>query len=42
MAHIEEGRKVMSEVIQELSEFGKVESAPAQHARRIICTVAPK
>lgn len=42
MAHIEEGRKVMADVLQQLEEFGKVESAPAQHARRIICTVAPK
>ena len=42
MAHIEEGRKVMQEVIQILSEVGKIESPPAQHARRIICTVSPK
>lgn len=42
MAHIEEGRKVMTEVLQQLEEFGKIESSPAQHARRIICTVAPK
>ncbi len=42
MAHIEEGRKVMQEVIQILSEVGKVESPPAQHSRRIICTVSPK
>jgi translation initiation factor IF-3 len=42
MAHIEEGRKVMEEVIQELADFGKVESPPAQHSRRIICTISPK
>ncbi len=42
MAHIEEGRKVMDEVIANLLEYGKVESAPAQHARRMICTIAPK
>jgi translation initiation factor IF-3 len=42
MAHIEEGRKVMTEVLHQLEEFGKIESSPAQHARRIICTVAPK
>ena len=42
MAHIEEGRKVMAEVLQQLDEYGKVESAPAQHARRIMCTVSPK
>jgi translation initiation factor IF-3 len=42
MAHIEEGRRVMDEVIAALLEFGKVEAPPAQHARRIICTIAPK
>jgi translation initiation factor IF-3 len=42
MAHIEEGRRVMNEVIEELLEFGKVESPPAQHSRRMICTIAPK
>lgn len=42
MAHIEEGRKVMTEVLQQLEEYGKVESSPAQHARRILCTVVPK
>jgi translation initiation factor IF-3 len=42
MAHIEEGRKVMAEVLQQLDEYGKIESAPAQHARRIMCTVSPK
>jgi len=42
MAHIEEGRRVMDEVIEELAEFGKLESPPAQHARRMMCTIAPK
>jgi translation initiation factor IF-3 len=42
MAHIEEGRKVMEDVIRELAELGKVESPPAQHSRRIICTISPK
>jgi len=42
MAHIEEGRRVMNEVIEELLEFGKVEAPPAQHARRMMCTIAPK
>jgi translation initiation factor IF-3 len=42
MAHIEEGRKVMDEVIKDLEEFGKVESPPMQHARRMMCTIAPK
>lgn len=43
MAHIEEGRKVMQEVVSRLVEdVGKLESAPNQQARRIMCTVAPK
>jgi len=42
MAHIDEGRRVMDEVVEELMEVGKLESPPRQHARRMICTVAPK
>ncbi len=42
MAHIEEGRRVMDEVVKELLEVGKLESSPAQHARRMMCTIAPK
>lgn len=42
MAHIEEGRKVMEGVIEQLQEVGKLESPPMQHARRMMCTLAPK
>lgn len=42
MAHIEEGRKVMEEVIAELVEFGKLESPPSQQGKRMICTISPK
>ncbi|TWU37418.1 translation initiation factor IF-3 [Novipirellula artificiosorum] len=42
MAHIEEGRKVMEMVVELLSEVGKVETAPQQHGRRMICMIAPK
>ena len=42
MAHIEEGHKVMEMVIKTLSEFGKVETRPQQHGRRIICMISPK
>ncbi|QDU96350.1 Translation initiation factor IF-3 [Lignipirellula cremea] len=43
MAHIEEGRKVMEGVIEELTrEVGKLETRPQQHARRMMCTIAPK
>ena len=42
MAHVEEGRRVMEEVIQQLAECGKVEITPQQHGRRMICTIAPR
>ena len=31
MAHVEEGRRIMEEVIEQLAECGKVEIAPQQH-----------
>ncbi|MEO2020882.1 MAG: translation initiation factor IF-3 [Pirellulaceae bacterium] len=42
MAHLQEGRKVMERAIEELTEHGKVESAPTQLGRRIVCTISPK
>jgi translation initiation factor IF-3 len=42
MAHIEEGRRVMDGVVEELLEFGKLEVPPQQHGRRMICTIAPR
>jgi translation initiation factor IF-3 len=42
MAHIEEGRRVMEDVITVLLEHGKLEAPPAQHSRRMMCTIAPK
>lgn len=41
MAHIEEGRKVIEDIIAQLEEHGKVESRPSQQARRMMCTIAP-
>ncbi len=34
MAHVEEGRRVMENVVQELLEFGKLESTPQQLGKR--------
>ena len=42
MAHIDEGERVMEKVIEDLLEFGKVETKPQRHARRMFCTIAPK
>jgi translation initiation factor IF-3 len=42
LAHIEEGRRVMDEVIKDLADIGKLESPPQQNQKRMICTIAPK
>lgn len=42
IVHVEEGHKVMESVIQELQDVGKLETAPLQQGRRIICTIAPR
>jgi translation initiation factor IF-3 len=42
MAHVEEGRRVIDEIIVQLEDIARVESPPAQQGRRIVCTLAPK
>ena len=42
IAHVEEGHRVMKEVVEKLSEHGKVETPPMQQGRRIVCTISPK
>jgi translation initiation factor IF-3 len=42
IAHVEEGRRVMEGVIEQLLPFGKLEISPTQQGRRIVCTIAPK
>ena len=42
IVHIQEGRRVMNGVIEDLMEYGKLESPPMQQGRRIICNIAPK
>ena len=43
LAHIEEGQKVMDQVIVDLEDVGKIESPPKRaNERRIICIMAPK
>jgi translation initiation factor IF-3 len=42
LAHIEEGRRVIDEVLQQLLDVAKVEATPSQQGRRIVCTLAPK
>ena len=42
LAHMEEGRKVMDEVIARLEDVGRVEGVPSHQGRRIVCTLSPK
>ncbi len=42
LAHIEEGQRVLDEIVKALEDAGKVESPPKQAGRRIVCTLAPK
>jgi translation initiation factor IF-3 len=41
-AHMEEGRKVIDHVIEQLVDIGKVESQPMQQGSRISATITPK
>ena len=42
IAHVDEGRRVIAGVVEQLLEFGKIEIPPSQQGRRIVCTIAPK
>ena len=42
LAHVEEGHRVINAVLAQLEDLAKVESHPAQHGRRLVCTLAPK
>jgi translation initiation factor IF-3 len=42
IVHIEEGRRVIKDMIAQLEEVAKVETGPSQQGRRIVCTLAPK
>ena len=42
LAHIDEGRRVLNNFISELDDIAKVEMAPSQHGRRIVCILVPK
>ena len=42
LAHIDEGQRVMRQIVQQLEPIGKVEAPPQQMGRRLVCTLAPK
>ena len=42
LAHIEEGQRVLGQVLQQLEDVAKIESPPSHQGRRIVCTLTPK
>jgi translation initiation factor IF-3 len=42
LAHLQEGRRVIDEILEKLADVGRVEATPVQHGRRLVCTMAPK
>ncbi len=42
LAHIEEGEKVLTQIIADLEDVGKIESPPKRAEKRIVCTMTPK
>lgn len=42
LAHLEEGRRVIDQIILDLAEVGKPESPPQHQGKRIVCVIAPK
>jgi translation initiation factor IF-3 len=42
LAHIEEGHRVIGEIIAQLEDVSRVEAPPSQQGRRIVCTLSPK
>ncbi len=41
-AHVDEGMKLMTFVLEQLADVAKVEAAPKQLGKKISCTLAPK
>lgn len=41
LAHIQEGERMMQQVIGLLSEHGKVDAAPSRQGKRITCVLSP-
>jgi translation initiation factor IF-3 len=42
LAHVEEGRRALTEMLAMLDDIAKVEATPSQQGRRIVCTLTPK
>ncbi len=41
MAHIQEGERMMKQVIEMLEPFGKLDGKPSKQGKRITCMIAP-
>ncbi|RLT14520.1 MAG: translation initiation factor IF-3 [Planctomycetota bacterium] len=42
LAHIDEGQRVMKNILGHLEPVGKVDAPPQQMGRRLVCTLSPK
>lgn len=42
MAHIDEGRRVMNNIVLLLESVGKIDAPPQQLGKRLVCTLSPK
>jgi translation initiation factor IF-3 len=42
LAHVEEGQRVITDILEQLADVSKVEAQPMHHGRRMVCTLAPK
>jgi translation initiation factor IF-3 len=42
LAHLQEGRRVIDDILVQLADVSRVEAPPAQHGKRLVCTLAPK
>jgi translation initiation factor IF-3 len=42
LAHGDEGRRLLTEMLAMLEDVGRLESPPSQQGRRIVCSLAPK
>ena len=42
LAHIDEGQRVMRNILEQLDAVGKMDSPPQQMGKRLICTLSPR
>ena len=42
LAHIDEGQRVMRNIIEQLDAVGKMDAPPQQMGKRLICTISPR